>query len=179
MLTYLEMLQISFQADGSFSGRREKYTGVKNNTVAIRYSLKKDRKKRRLKNILSNLPFKYSWSEYENGYCSVRIKIPLDIFKSFSKNLSDMFNLEDKSKGWAKSFINEIGHWDGDFKKDRPNNIGYCSNVEENTKFVVSVAILAGYSATFTKYVDKREDCVRKPTYNTNINLLNKPKKEN
>lgn len=176
MLTYLEMLKLAFQADGSFSGRKSKYTGIKTGTIAIRYSLKKDRKKQRLRLILSNLDFEYSWEEYEKGYCSVRVKIPVETFEGFNKNLRDMFSLEDKSVDWCRSFIHEIGHWDGDFKEKRPNNIGFGSVVEDNVVFVGDIARAAGYSATFRQYQDKRTDCNRKIMYNTNINLLNNSK---
>lgn len=171
MLSALDRLRISFQADGAFSSRKGSYTGTRTGTVAIRYSLKKDRKKQRLKSILEELPYKFSWEEYSNGYCSVRVKIPLDIFKTFSKKLSDMFDTDKVNVPWCEAFIHEAGHWDGSFNKIRPNNIRYTSTIEENVRLVVDIATLAGYTATFSEYVDKRTDYSRKPIYTSNINI--------
>lgn len=123
-LKFIDRLKISFQADGSYSSRKNKYTGEITGTVAIRYSLKKDRKKERLKYILENLPYEYSWKEYDNGYCSVRVKLPIEVFNSFDKEFKNMFQHVRFNKSWCIDFIEELSHWDGYLVKARPNNIG-------------------------------------------------------
>lgn len=173
-LTFLDRLKISFQADGSYSGRKDKYTGELTGTVAIRYSLKKDRKKERLKYLLNELPYEYSWSEYDNKYCSVRVKLPVKDFNMFNKELTSMFDPLTKSREWCRDFIEEISLWDGYKNKQRPNNIGYSSVIKSNVEFVVGVAHCAGYSATFRERKDNRSDCKRKTIYATNINILNR-----
>ena len=170
VFTDLDRLRVAFQADGSYSSRSKSYTGARTGTVAIRFSLKKERKKSRLLKILKNLDFEYSWSEYENGYCSVRIKIPTGIITTFSKNLRESFKGH-ISQDFAKELVDELKHWDGSSRKARINNIFYSSIIEDNILFLQKVASIAGYTATYNKYVDKRVDSNRKPIYNTNINL--------
>lgn len=169
-LSPLDRLKIAFQADGSFSSRKESYNGSNTGAVAIRFSLKKQRKKDRLKDILSNLDYEHSWSEYDNGYCSVRVKIPVNTFNEFSKELRVSFP-HPMTRIFASAFISELRHWDGSKSQKRPNNISYSSTVEDNILFLQGVADAAGYTATYNKYIDKRVDYKRKPIYSTNINL--------
>lgn len=166
----LDRLKIAFQADGSFSSRKESYNGSNTGSVAIRFSLKKQRKKDRLKGILYNIDYEHSWSEYDNGYCSVRIKIPVNIFNEFSKELRVSFPYP-MSRDFASAFISELRYWDGSKRGNRSNNISYSSTVEDNILFLQGVSEVAGYTATYNKYIDKRVDYKRKPIYSTNINL--------
>lgn len=173
-MEYIEKLKVAFQADGSFSSRKDKYTGERTGTVAIRFNLKKPRKKIRLKEILNKLPFKFSWVEYDNSHCSVRVCIPIEVFTDISKELRPMFSGDHikKDTQWCRDFIEEIACWDGTIKKARPNNIGYTSVIEDNVTFVTEIAKKAGYSATFNSYKDIRNNYQRKTIYCTNINIL-------
>ncbi len=151
--TPLDQLKIAFQADGSWSSRKDNYTGEKTGTIPIRFSLKKDRKIERLRKILSNLDFTFSESgKDKRGYVSFRIQIPTEI--NMSKTFDDI-TLSDKSYNWCKSFIDELQYWDGSLKR---NSISYTSTVESNVHKVSAIATLCGNKCQIYEYDDKRDD---------------------
>lgn len=156
--TDFDRLLIAFQADGSYSARKEQYTGDNTGTIPIRFSLKKDRKADRLRKIIKNLDFEYSESKYENGYYSFRIKIP------FTKEISKTFDWIDLSKingKWAEQFIEELQFWDGNTPKK--NIIGYSSTEKFNVDMIMSICSLCNHKTHYRKYTDKRGD--RKSNY--------------
>lgn len=161
-LSFLDRLLIAFQADGSFSSRSESYTGVNTGTVAIRFSLKKDRKADRLRWILNELRYEFSESKYENGYYSFRIKVPANI--PLSKDF-DWFSLSEKSADWATDYLEELTHWDG--HKPKPHSKYYSSANRWNVEMVQAIAAIAGYKTQFATYEDPRGD--RQPQHGVHL----------
>ena len=164
-LTPYEKLLIAFQADGSFSARQNQYTGLNTGSVAIRFSLKKDRKAERLRNIISECGFNYTENKYENEYYSFRINVPKN--ECLSK-FFDWVDLQNVNENWAKEFINELKFWDGNSPRD--NIICYDSTVKANTDFVTALCAICGYKSQNRTYYDKRVN--RKPVFSITI-LLN------
>lgn len=165
----LDALRVAFQADGSFSSRKEAYTGELTGTIPIRFSFKKEDKAYRLEEILSNLKFEFSKHKYENGYYSYRIAVPKEL--GFEKNF-DWIKIYEVSKNWIKSFLIELCNWDATASKSRPNNISYLSIEKSCVEKVQTLAHLIGAKATFNIYEDKRKDYNRQIQYRTNINLV-------
>lgn len=164
----LDQLRVAFQADGSFSNRKNSYTGERTGTYPLRFSLKKERKKERLRNILDSLGYEYTWSEYDDGYASVRIASPIKLDKNF-----DWINLSDVSNLWCKSFVEELTHWDGSGRlsgTDRGSNtICFNSTCELSVNKVQAVGAISGFKTYTTHYDDKRPNHKRLRVYNVSF----------
>lgn len=158
VLSPLDKLAIAFQADGSYPSHKEDYTGERTGCYPIRFSLKKDRKKNRLVEILNELGYKYTLNRYENGYYSFWINSPVELKKDFSwVDLSKINNI------WAMEFISELQYWDG--KKSSKNTISYSSIIKENVDMVQAIASLCECKGQVSEYIDTRDDYNRKPIY--------------
>lgn len=157
-LTPFERFLIAFQADGSLSQRPHQYTGHRTGTVPIRFSLKKDRKADRLRDILADCDFEFTESKYKNGYYSFRVQVPLGF--TLSKSL-DWIDLKDKHSTWAQEFVEELAHWDG--TRPRPHLISYASADGFSAEQVQAVCAIAGYKSHYSEHIDPRGD--RKPQH--------------
>ncbi len=152
-LTDIERIRIAFQADGSFVSRHEKYTGARSGTKPIRFGLKKERKKSRLREILTRLG--WEWSESQNdelreGFCHFWVKTPADL--SFQKDLS-WINLNEVSSSWCNQFIEECALWDGSIHGD---NVQFSTSIKKNADIAQAVFVLAGYRSQISVYEDPR-----------------------
>lgn len=158
-LTAMDRLKIAFQADGSFMNRKDSYNGKHSNgEKPIRFSLKKDRKKERLVELLDELGIYYTLSKYENGYYSFYIKSSEEFRKDF-----DWVNLSSISYEWADEFIQELKFWDG--KQSSKNTITYSTIVKRNIDKVQAIGHLAEYKGLITEYDDLRNDSDRQLLY--------------
>ncbi len=161
-ISMMDRLRIAFQADGSFMARASSYTGERSGTHPIRFSLKLARKKERLRWILDSLGINYSWNEYENGYCSVRVDVPEVFQKDFS-----WIDLTAISPYWCAAFLEELTHWDG---TKRSGTLWlYPSTNLSCIEQVQAVAALGGFRTHFSRYEDKREDYSRKTGYTVSL----------
>lgn len=166
-LSDYERLLIAFQADGSFSTRDEEYTGKRTDTRPMRFpTLKKERKQKRLEEILEKLDFDYTKSNYEKG-ASYRISVPYT--NTMSKTF-DWVKLDNVSIGWCKSFIEELQYWDGN--SNRKEIINYSSTIKENVDIVQAIAALCGMKTHYRLYNDKRVN--RQPLHCLTIGLSTK-----
>lgn len=163
-LTWLDRLAVAFQADGSYSSRSSAYNGDRTGTFPLRFSLKKERKKERLREILDNLEWEYSWNEYENGYCSVRVKSPVRLSKDF-----DWIDFASISVDWAEDFLEEITQWDG----NKATNLvwSYPNTDLRSVEQVQAVAALTGWRSFVVSYDDRREDYARRRIYTLTLNI--------
>ena len=150
-LNDFEKLLIAFQADGSYSTRDNEYTGFRKGTLPMRFpTLKKERKIKRLEELLDKLNFNYTKSTYEKGN-SYRIEVP------FTKDLSKTFNwvdLTNVSSKWCRSFIEELQYWSGSLV--RKNTIVYSSVLKENVDMIQAIASMGGVRTHYKRYEDKR-----------------------
>jgi hypothetical protein len=164
-LSELDKLRIAFQADGSFPSRKDSYTGDKTGMTPIRFSLKKQRKKDRLKSILDKLQFNYTENHTnegkKDGYSSYWITSKETFQKDF--NWIDLTKISNK---WAAQFIEELKYWDG-CNISGKNVFTYSSCEKICIDMIQAVAALCGYKTNCNIYIDKRGD--RKPNYTLSI----------
>ena len=161
VMSALEKLKVAFQADGSHMSR-DAYTGKRNGTVPVRFSLKKDRKKDRLVELTKEAGLDYSLNKYEDGYYSFYIKTNGDFIKDLS-----WVDLSDVSYEWACEFIQELIHWDASKKSE--NTITYTSIKKSNVDVVQALSSLAGHKCLISEYTDERNDYERSTIYIANI----------
>lgn len=162
-LADVDRFRIAFQADGSFASHAEDYNGNRSQTLPVRFSgLKKERKIKRLEDLIKKLGWNYSKSKQKNGSYHFWINVPLHV--PMSKTL-DWVNLDIVTDTWCQQFIEECKEWDG--RSSSQNTISYNSSEEVNADVVQAVACLAGYRANKYIYNDKREN--RKTNYTVNI----------
>ena len=142
-LNYMERLAIAYQADGH-TRNYKKY--------GYSFSLKKERKINRLKEILNYLGWEYS--EYKDGNKGNRgfyVKTLRPLLKDFS-----WVDLDCKSVEWCQEFIEELSYWDATrrtltrFKFDTTN--------KQVADIVQAIAVMAGYNCLLSKFVDTRKD---------------------
>lgn len=156
-LTVLERIWLAVQADGS----KLKWTR-RNGEVVLRgdnggynygVALYKDRKITRFRDLLEQTDLKWAESESSNGGRYFRINLPMD--KDF-KSLN-WVDLKDKSYGWCRDFVDEVGHWDG-WKSDAGETLGYCSSDKFCVDMFQAVAMAAGYHTCVIHKVDNRSE---------------------
>ena len=153
----LDRLRVAFQADGSFPSRAESYKSGQ-----VRFSLKKERKKIRLEGILKELGYKYTRSDYDNGYTSFWINP--ENTAEFQKDF-EWVSLG-KSPEWYEDFVSELAYWDGCFKN---NCVVYSSTQKSCVDKVQAVCSVSRRKGQVSMYEDKRGDSVRLPIYTITI----------
>lgn len=129
-LSWLERLFIAIQADGTLQRHQ-----INESVYSI--SVTRQRKKDRLKLILSNLN-NYTSIKGREGTDRYMVKLP----KGDAKLLSTHFSVE-MGVTKAKQFIEEIVKWDGSILGR--NTLYYSSKIKENVDFVNAIAVQAGY----------------------------------
>lgn len=163
-LTDMEKLYIAIQADGNFrfwtnkNGERVP-RGASSGKQTYEITFKKERKISRLLKLLESLDIDYS--EYNISRDGYR-KFSIDLDNEYNYKTFDWVDLQNKNSEWCEEFIQELADWDGcRIKGKKDGNISYSTTNEEVANMVQSIAILAGYRVTVSKYEDKRKD-----TYN-------------
>ena len=162
-LTIIERLRIAIQADGSgrfWDKKGEKVrSGLNSNTHTYEISVKKERKKIRLKNLILESGLTYrEYNISRPDYVKYEIDFPIDYdLKQF-----DWVDLSDKSDKWCNSFIEELIEWDG-YKLDGKGNAKNClikySTINKScADKVQAIGVLSGYRTNINTYVDNRKD---------------------
>ena len=152
-LTDLDKFRIALQADGSIDYRiNGKFSGCR----ASIFKLKKERKIKRLLEILDNLGWDYTKTYIpERDMSSIRVKSPAQIELSKTFN---WVNLDEVSNEWAEDFLYELGHWDGHFVEGREERITYVTTEKFNLDLVQALSVIAGWSCTVGIRIDDRKD---------------------
>jgi len=157
-LTDYQRFLIALQADGRLLKhdlRNGKFSGCK----PVVFKLKKDRKLKELKLLLSSLKFDYTESKINSqGMISFYIKVPKESL--LTKSFSDWVKGSDFSVEWCKDFIEELVKWDGSLINS--NRYYYSSIKKDNVEIAQTIAMLAGYKTHFSIQKDNRKE-----TYNT------------
>lgn len=157
-LSFIERLNIAFQADGSYQ------TGV---TSSIRFSFSKIRKIQRLENLLKENNIEYTTYNLGDGKTEFNIKIDKSqVCKDFN-----WVNINDLCSNWCQEFIEELSHWDSCVR-----NEGRVKFDTTNTAVIYTVeliALSAGYGCLISEYEDERSELFSK-VYTANILLDNK-----
>lgn len=143
-LSDLDRLAIACQADGCC------HPILKDGTQQWDFKFTKERKQKRLLELLNRLNLKYTTGKYMGNYY-----IKLDSNLNISKNLNTYFtDLSNKSASWCNEFILECSKWDGHI--DDKGRFYYSSKVEDNTKLVQSILTLGGWRSTYNTIIDTR-----------------------
>lgn len=169
-LSVYEKLAIAFQADGNI------HTIYKNNAknidsiisrwgfepkdghCSILFGFTKKRKIEQFLNDFSCLNISEIKSKIIKGKLLRRFIISNVELSKISKNLRDIFFIQNFSFQKAHSFLNYLMHWDGSILKN--GNYYYSSVVKDNVDFVQEISTLANMYSRIGKQVDKR-----KPVY--------------
>ena len=160
-LTPIERLRIAIQADGSsrfWNKNGEKVRrGLEKNNHTYEISVKKERKKLRLKNLiiesgLTYREFKTSRPEY--------VKYEIDFPTDYDLKQFNWVDLSDKSQNWCKDFIEELIEWDGTRLKGNVKNclMKYFTTNKLCADKVQVIGILAGYRTNINTKTDNRKD---------------------
>lgn len=160
-LSWIDRLKVAIQADGSsryYTKNGEKIRrGLSSNSHTYEISVKKDRKKERLLNILLNSNVVYR--EYEtsrDGYVKYEIDLDAD---NFDYKTFDWIDLSDKSSEWCEDFVMELSNWDGSFFEDKKDcKIKYSTTCKKCADMAQVVGIGAGYKCNINTYSDKRKE---------------------
>jgi 3'-phosphoadenosine 5'-phosphosulfate sulfotransferase (PAPS reductase)/FAD synthetase len=130
-LTSKEKILIATQADGCLAKGYKDYT--------YEFHLKKDRKIKRLTELLKDSGYKYYTNMKKDG--TVKIMAVLD---RPSKDLRKCFDINAISTYKAKDIIREMVQWDGHV--DKNNRMNYTSNDLNQINFYAIISAIAGYS---------------------------------
>lgn len=171
-LPWTVKLAIALQADGSTSRMSIKYseelgreTSVRKketyNNRTVSFSFSKERKIKKLIQILNALKIKPTMNTQEKGgnvLTQTTFSFQLPESMVMSKVFYDMYDLNKFTMSSAREFIDEILCWDGwDYGN---NTVGYDTTVKANADFVMAVGTIAGYRMSMS--IDKDD---RKETY--------------
>jgi len=157
-LSFIERLNIAFQADGSY------VTGVKS---SIRFSFSKTRKIERLENLLQENNIEYTTYNLGDGKTEFNIKVDKD---KVSKNFN-WVNIDDLCSNWCREFIEELSHWDSCVRSK--GRIKFDTTNESVIKIIEFVALSAGYGCLLSEYEDDRSEIFSK-MFTANILLDNR-----
>lgn len=158
-MSALDRFRVATQADGHISKR---YTGELVGTVPIEFSFSKERKIKRLKDLLLQLG--YSYTEHlealrENNpnrkqQTKIRVNVPVTV--SITKDFN-WVNLEDITTTWVDDFVEELSCWDGSLGSDC-KYIYYSSINAANLDKIQAVCSLGGYFTTRSIQKDDRAE---------------------
>lgn len=129
---------IAVQADGYYIKENGSYYGLE-------FHLKKERKIKKIKEILQNLHFEYNISNKSDGSVSIKlwnkdnINIVEDICEKYLKDKCFTWKWLQLNKEQAKLFLEEILYWDGCATANK-----YSSSKQENLDIVNAIASLNG-----------------------------------
>lgn len=155
---------VAFNADGCIKNKKYGYL-----------SIKKERKKERIKKICKELNIKYSVREYirknKGKYCDFYFG---DIIKKYFNSINGKYTKE-YPKNWFKELslrqrkliIKELEFWDG--YKCSKNSWQFFTSKEEDVKIISEIAITAGFSC----HIYRR----KKSGYKDNFSLTFKEKR--
>jgi len=151
-ITPHERFLIALQADGSLDSRITEYGKNTGYQTAI-FSLKKDRKKTRLEEILRECDYTYTKIDYNNNISVYRVNAPVGLSKTFN-----WIDLSAISGHWGKMFIEELMYWDGhDVYKDK-SSIYYSSTNGINIDIIQSICAISGLHCVRSIQKDDRKD---------------------
>lgn len=157
-LSFIERLNIAFQADGSYQ------TGV---TSSIRFSFSKIRKIQRLENLLKENNIEYTTYNLGDGKIEFNIKID----KSQVSKDFNWVNINNLCSNWCQEFIEELSHWDSSIRSE--GRIKFDTTNTAVISTVELIALSAGYGCLVSEYEDERSELFSK-VYTANILLDNK-----
>lgn len=161
-MSALEKFRVATQADAFISTR---YTGELVGTIPVIFTFSKERKIKRLVDILNQLGYTYTQklqpltenqpNKKQQTKFVVNVPVEVNIAKNF-----DWINLADITNTWVDDFVEELSHWDGSVLKNC-SYIYYSSTESVNLDKIQAVCTLGGYFTTRSIQKDDRSE-----TYN-------------
>lgn len=147
-LSFHQRLLIALQADGTV--RDTKVDG----SIRIEFNFTKERKHKRLLEILKNLDYEYTfyYPKSRKGQSTFSIIIPNSIPVSKTFDWVDISNLD---AFWCEQFIEELKHWDSSVRNS--GRFKYDTTVKENAEIVEYIAIAAGKGVLLSESEDSRK----------------------
>ena len=142
-LTFVERLNIAFQADGSY---------VTGSTTSIRFSFSKERKINRLRDLLEENNVKFTIYNLADGKVEFNIKLSASLF---SKDFS-WVDISDLCSNWCQEFIEEMSHWDSSIRSI--GRIKFDTVNKPVMDVVEIIALSAGYGCLISTYEDIRQE---------------------
>lgn len=149
-LTFYERFLIAYQADGS--AERSGCTGARGH-VTVRFTIKKERKKERLRWILDNTTLEYHEviEKTRDTHSTFYVKVPNTLPKDFSwvrtSNISSIY---------AKQFVDEASYWD--CHRQRDNLFDFRSTNKNVIDTLQALCALGGMHSNYHVIKDKRSD---------------------
>jgi len=157
-LSFIERLNIAFQADGSYQTGEHSY---------IRFSLSKIRKIQRLEKLLKDNNIEYTTHSLSDGKTEFSVKIDRSqVSKDFNWVKTD-----DLCSNWSQEFIEELSHWNSTIRNK--GRVIFDTTNSNIMSIVELIALSAGYGCLVSEYEDKENDPFSK-VYTANILLDNK-----
>jgi len=138
----MDRLKIAFQADGSYQ------TGK---TDRIRFSFSKERKIKRLSNILDQLNYEYKINNLGGGSVEFKVNTVVELSKDFN-----WVNTVNPCSNWCKQFINELSHWDATIRNE--GRIKFDTTNENVIGVVEEIALCSGYGVLVCEKEDNRKE---------------------
>jgi hypothetical protein len=143
VLSDKERLMIAFQADGSY---------VTDSIKSIRFSFSKDRKIKRLTDIIQRLGLPYQVYNLKDKRVEIHIKVDASEYK---KDFS-WVNINNLDGNWCSDFIEELSYWDA---TRRTNSRFKFDTTNVNViKVVELIALSAGYGCLISLAQDNRKE---------------------
>lgn len=155
---------IAFQADGSY--KNDKYNGRYSGVIPVSFSLKKERKKTRLRDIVNSIGWELR--EYElsrEGYSLFNVMIPVEEMIHSGKTFG-WIDYSAIDNNWCEKFISELSHWDGCKRTVSKCITTYSTTVKECADTVLLISSLCGKTGAL--YVIP-EHGNRKELYQVNV----------
>lgn len=157
-----DKFRVATQAYGFISKR---YTGERVGTIPVQFTFSKQRKIKRLKDLLQQLGYSYTErleALRENNpnrkqQLAITVNVPLAV--NITKNF-DWVNLANITSSWVDDFVEELSCWDDSIGSDC-KYIYYSSIESANLDKIQAICSLGGYFTTRSVQKDDRAD-----TYN-------------
>ena len=140
----LVKLIVAYQADAEY----------REDSSTIRFRFKKERKFKRIKQILDELGVAYDDTPSNNGIYQVCIKNGINLIKNYFENGKTFsYALLHLSQDLRNIFLNELFYWDGCFTRMD----SYCTTNYTNASLVQAMASLNGTRALIAEYTAHKQ----------------------
>ena len=141
-LSFIERINIAFQADGSYITDGNK----------IRFCFSKQRKIDRLTDMLDSNDIKYKKYFSDRG----NVEFVIDIDKSMVSKDFEWVDTSNLCGNWCREFIEELSYWDSTRRSD--NRFKFDTTNKLVIDKIELIAISAGYGCLLSSYIDNRKD---------------------
>lgn len=158
-LSCYDRLAIAYQADGS----KRQYKG------RLTFSLIKERKVQRLKDILGQCGYEYSVNQHKTGHWYFYVKV--NDGRSYHKDFS-WVDIKSVNPIYASEFIDELSYWDATRRTN--SRFKFDTTSPEVADVVQAICSLGGFNCKLSVFHDDRKDTY-KDIYSLSIRTTYQP----